>query len=177
MASSRRTIIYSVTCWWLDTWVGLVIGFIEHSWIVTTSNYSAIANSRTLQFTTARIKSSMFVFTSRCLVTDPNMSPWAHVVTGWLQVSRLRSSQSQCHVTTDGQLASQSWCQAPSGAQDQIFVTVRHLLFCRCGALPLTTGRVCHLSRSQSAVHDMYIYRFTCRHSTWPFVKRPVRFE
>jgi hypothetical protein len=33
---------------------GLVIGFIEHLQIVTTSNYSAIANSRTLQFTTAR---------------------------------------------------------------------------------------------------------------------------
>jgi hypothetical protein len=37
--------------------------------------------------------------------------------------------QSQSHITTDSQSASQSWCQAPSGAQDQIFVTVRHLRF------------------------------------------------
>jgi hypothetical protein len=37
---------------------GLVIGFIEHLHIVTTSNYSASAYSHTLQFTTARTKSS-----------------------------------------------------------------------------------------------------------------------
>jgi hypothetical protein len=36
----------------------LVIGFIDHLQIVTTSNYSAIANSRTLQSTTTRTKSS-----------------------------------------------------------------------------------------------------------------------
>jgi hypothetical protein len=29
----------------------------------------------------------------------------------------------------DGQFAGQSWCQAPSGAQDQIFVAVRQLQF------------------------------------------------
>jgi hypothetical protein len=47
----------------------LVIGFIEHLQIVTTSNYSAIANSHTLQFTTARKKYSVCcVFASRCLV-------------------------------------------------------------------------------------------------------------
>jgi hypothetical protein len=33
---------------------GLVIGFIEHLQIFTTSNYSAIVNSHTLQFTTAQ---------------------------------------------------------------------------------------------------------------------------
>jgi hypothetical protein len=38
--------------------VGSVIGFTEHLQIITTSNYSAIANSHTLQFTIARIKSS-----------------------------------------------------------------------------------------------------------------------
>jgi hypothetical protein len=36
----------------------------------------------------------------------------------------------------DGQLAS----QAPSGAQDQIFVTVTQLWFCQCGASPLMRG-------------------------------------
>jgi hypothetical protein len=38
--------------------LGLVIGFIEHLQIITTSNYSDIANSHTLQFTTTRTKSS-----------------------------------------------------------------------------------------------------------------------
>jgi hypothetical protein len=33
----------------------------------------------------------------------------------------------------------------PSGAQDQIFVTVRQLRVCLCGALSLTRGRVCRL--------------------------------
>jgi hypothetical protein len=37
---------------------GSVIEFIEHLQIVITSNYSAIANSQTVQFATARIKSS-----------------------------------------------------------------------------------------------------------------------
>jgi hypothetical protein len=36
----------------------LVIGFIEHLQVVTTSNYSTIANLHTLKFTTARTKSS-----------------------------------------------------------------------------------------------------------------------
>jgi hypothetical protein len=44
---------------------GLVVGFIEHLQILTTSNYSAIAISHTLQFTTARTKSPQSaVFTS-----------------------------------------------------------------------------------------------------------------
>jgi hypothetical protein len=37
---------------------GLLIGFVEHLQIITTSNYSAVANSHTLQFTTACTKSS-----------------------------------------------------------------------------------------------------------------------
>jgi hypothetical protein len=47
--------------------------------------------------------------------------------------SRLQIA-TQSYVTTDGQSASQSWCQAPSGAQDQILITVRQLRVCRCGA-------------------------------------------
>jgi hypothetical protein len=33
----------------------------------------------------------------------------------------------------------------PSGAYDQIFITVRQLLVCWCGALSLARGRVCRL--------------------------------
>jgi hypothetical protein len=43
---------------------GLVIGFIEHLYIVTTSDYSATANSQTLQFTTARTKPSQSAVSS-----------------------------------------------------------------------------------------------------------------
>jgi hypothetical protein len=60
---------------WLYKWFGLVIAFIEHLQIVTTRNYSAIANSHTQQFTAARTKSSVCcVFTSCCLVTDSTIS-------------------------------------------------------------------------------------------------------
>jgi hypothetical protein len=43
---------------WLYTGFGLVIGFTGHLQIVTTSKYSAIINSHTQQFVTARTKSS-----------------------------------------------------------------------------------------------------------------------
>jgi hypothetical protein len=46
---------------------------------------------------------------------------------------------------TDGQSASLSSYQAPPGTQDQIFVTVRQLRVCWCGAPSVTSGRVCHL--------------------------------
>jgi hypothetical protein len=51
----------------------LVIGFIDYLEFITTSNYSAIGNSHTLQFTTACNKpSGSAVFTGRCLVTAIN---------------------------------------------------------------------------------------------------------
>jgi hypothetical protein len=40
----------------------------------------------------------------------------------------------------------------PFGAYDQIFIIVRRLQACWCGALSLTRGRVCHLPESQSEV-------------------------
>jgi hypothetical protein len=52
---------------------------------------------------------------------------------------------SQSHITTDDQSVSASWFRAPSGAHDQILITVWQLLFCRYRAPPLTRGRVCHL--------------------------------
>jgi hypothetical protein len=57
----------------------LIIEFIEHLQIVTTSNYSAIASSHTLQFTRARTKSSQTaVLTSRCLVTASNVGRFSY---------------------------------------------------------------------------------------------------
>jgi hypothetical protein len=43
---------------------GFVMGFIEHLQIVTTSNYSAIANSHTLQFIITFTKSSQSAMSS-----------------------------------------------------------------------------------------------------------------
>jgi hypothetical protein len=56
-----------------------------------------------------------------------------------------RQSQSQSHIATDGQSICNSWCRAPSGAHDQIFITFRQLRSCFCGALSLTRERVCLL--------------------------------
>jgi hypothetical protein len=55
------------------------------------------------------------------------------------------SGQSQSYIATDGQSISKSWFRAPSGAHDQIFITVWQLLSCFCGAPSLTRGRVCLL--------------------------------
>jgi hypothetical protein len=52
-------------------------------------------------------------------------------------------SQSQSHIATDGQSVSKSWCRTPSGAHDQIFITVWQLQSCFCGTPSLTRGRVC----------------------------------
>jgi hypothetical protein len=56
-------------------------------------------------------------------------------------------SQSQSHVTTDGQSVSQSWCRAPSRTHDQILVLYNDYCgLCPLGAPSLTRGWVCHLS-------------------------------
>jgi hypothetical protein len=73
---------------WLETRSGLVIWFIEHLQNVTTSTYSAIANSHTLQFIIARTNSSQSAVSSplspgngfqRCSF----LSFRVHVLTGW----------------------------------------------------------------------------------------------
>jgi hypothetical protein len=50
--------------------------------------------------------------------------------------------QSQSHIVTDSQSVSKSWCLAPSGAHDQIFITLWQLRSCFCGAPSLTRGRI-----------------------------------
>jgi hypothetical protein len=74
--------------------------------------------------------------------------------------------QSRSHIATDGQSVSQSvsqsWCQAQSGAHDQIVIIVWQLLSCYCGAPSLTRGRVCLLSESLSAVISHLSVRPPC---------------
>jgi hypothetical protein len=55
------------------------------------------------------------------------------------------SSQSQNHIATDGQSISKSWCRAPSGAHDPIFINLWQLRSCFCGGPSLTGGRVCFI--------------------------------
>jgi hypothetical protein len=58
----------TVTSQWLDMGFGLIIEFIEHLELVITITLSLI---RALYFTTAHVKSCLF--TSHCLVMDPNI--------------------------------------------------------------------------------------------------------
>jgi hypothetical protein len=46
---------------------------------------------------------------------------------------------------TDDQLVSPSWCEAPFWAQDWIFISVRQLQVCWCGAPSLLRGWICSL--------------------------------
>jgi hypothetical protein len=63
--------------------------------------------------------------------------------------SCLTENKSQSYVTTDGQSASLSWCQATIRARDQFYflleIFFRHLRVCYFVAPSLTRGRVCNL--------------------------------
>jgi hypothetical protein len=73
-------------------------------------------------------------------------------------------SQSQSHVTTDGQSVSMSWCQVHSETCDQILFSVWNLLCCLCGAPSLTRGRVCLLSVTVTLyMSRVYVYAIYTR--------------
>jgi hypothetical protein len=107
-----------------------------------------VFSSRCLVTASNAVDSSASVFTplraAGCLIAPPGRNFWpltaSHI---WpplattrclLRLALTSDSELVClktncpkvrvEVTTDGQSASLSWCQAPSGAQDQIFVTV-----------------------------------------------------
>jgi hypothetical protein len=69
-----------------------------------------------------------------------------------LLLAGLRWSYSKSKSHSDWRPVSQSWCRAPSGAHDQIFITVWQSRYCLCGAPSQTRGRVCLLSVSLLAV-------------------------
>jgi hypothetical protein len=99
---------------------GLVIGFIEHLQIVTTSTYSIIANSHILQFTTACTKSSQSALL--CLhwlspgntpnAVDASASMFNGSGPCWLAAI---SQLTQCCYTT----AYNNWSYAASHASDR----------------------------------------------------------
>jgi hypothetical protein len=55
------------------------------------------------------------------------------------------ASQSESHIATEGQSINKPWCRAPSGAHDQICITLWQLRYYSSGAPSLTKGRVCLL--------------------------------
>jgi hypothetical protein len=57
---------HQMPCFWLSTGFGLVTGFIDHFWIITTSNYNSLQKLHTpnITVTTAHIKSSLHSLTS-----------------------------------------------------------------------------------------------------------------
>jgi hypothetical protein len=74
-----------------------------------------------------------------------------------------KSNSSESHITTDGQLAGQSWFQAPSGAQDQIFVTVRLL----SSSYSLSTDRIENTASDSSIVACVSVATYTCLSSPY----------
>jgi hypothetical protein len=88
------------------------------------------------------VDSSASVFTSLPpgdrLVAPYGRNPWLLTPSRICPPLSLDQSQSQSYITADGQSVSLSWCQVASEVQDQIFVTVRQLRVCSCGAISLT---------------------------------------
>jgi hypothetical protein len=72
----------------------------------------------------------------------------------------LTRSESQSHIVTDGQSLSKSWCQAPSGAHDQIFIAVWQFQFCFHGAPSLTRGLVCILYMLLALASAVFFFFF-----------------
>jgi hypothetical protein len=74
-----------------------------------------------------------------------------------LQTGLTISNPSPSHIATDGQLVSQPWCRAQSGAHDQIFITVwqfRSIVYCCREVLTATLQNSGHGSnRTENAVY------------------------
>jgi hypothetical protein len=78
--------------------------------------------------------------------TDGNLAPNFYPSLHWLiDCSWKSKSKSHCDWLSVSQSVSKSWCRAPSGAHDQIFISVWQLRSCFRGAPSLTRGRVCLL--------------------------------
>jgi hypothetical protein len=70
---------------------------------------------------------------------------WTLLESSLPQPTIARKSKSKSKSHCDCQSISKSWCRAPSGAHDQIFITLWQLRSWFVGAPSLTRGRVCLL--------------------------------
>jgi hypothetical protein len=143
-------------------------------WLDLLHTYKTLYYSSQITIGHTRSSQSVTVFTSRCLVaaTKKQTFPflWVPELPQFLSYQLLTAtahnewtatilqltnspinsllkslSESESYITTDGQSASLSWKKHPSAAYGQIFITVKLLRFCWCGALSLTRGRICSL--------------------------------
>jgi hypothetical protein len=125
---------------WIGDWI---------YWPFTDRKYNSITNFHTLQITTAHAKPSQSAFSSCFPVTN--------LKNGGSSASMLMSLSSGKYHTTEPKwvlslilwpMVSRPVCLGIKhmyGAYDQIFINVRQLLVCWCGALSLMRGQVCHL--------------------------------
>jgi hypothetical protein len=112
---------------------------IEYSLVVTTNNYNTLKITVIITHVKSHAKSSQahfqFFFYYELLVAMSYRQLTLNFFGSKFQVIlRPTVSRSVC-----------LGIKHPSGAYDQIFVTVRHLRVSSCGALSLTRGRVCRL--------------------------------
>jgi hypothetical protein len=85
---------------------------------------------------------------SPCLVSDCLLSShadWLVPRASWTPCWLSGSDSNQSHIATDNQAVSNSRCRAPSGAHDQIFITVWQLYSCFYGAPSLRKARVFYI--------------------------------
>jgi hypothetical protein len=143
-------------CW--DTQFGLLIGFIRSSLVVTTINYNTVPDLHSLHSLHVSLFSlSAIVFITHSLDHTLQIKPSIRTVSLhtknslWLSLKTLSRSlkQSKIHCRIllrklaprtvflfkakshcDWRSVSKSWCPAPSGAHDQIFITVWQLWSC-----------------------------------------------
>jgi hypothetical protein len=138
---------------------GLDIGHL-YTQLVITLNYRVNADFHNLQ-----VFSSSSDFTSSCLVTDSNnvYSPAPGPSLLWtaapLQLNYSYQSQSQSYIATDGRSISKSWCRAPSGAHDQIFIIVCQLRFCFCGASIVLFISHLHWPSRKHSIEQYFYFR------------------
>jgi hypothetical protein len=151
----RKAILSRVVWSYFRRRFGLDIGFIYHLYtrLGTTNDYSATINLHKWQITTQHSKpfTDSCAFTSRSLVMSSNK--------GVFSASALKPSLSGGSLPTELFLSLSLSVMSrptfgrpiylgikhPSGAYDDILLTVRQLRACWYGALSLTRGRVRHL--------------------------------
>jgi hypothetical protein len=116
-------------------------------WPLIDSNYGSIANLPTLHITRAHAKTSQSALTCRFLITDLNdkdssASVLMSLPAGQYSTDSLSKWKSKLCYDRRFSRPVRLGIKHQSGVYDQIFITVRQLQACWCGALSLTRARI-----------------------------------